>query len=295
MVYQKNADDGYVIVFIRGDLEVNETKLRNYLCENIHPATEIGGESGIVAGFIGPIGMTAKATVVYDRSLCGTSNLVCGANKADTHLTGLNVARDLPDASYVDVAKATAGGICPVCGRHSIKLFKGVEVGNIFQLGTKYTKSMNMTYLDADGQRQYPIMGCYGIGVGRLCATIAQESHDQYGPIWPMSIAPWQVEICNLRVDNPDVNGTADRLYADLQAMGVEVLYDNRDIRPGSMFADADLFGIPLRAVVSPKTCERGVIELSTRDKTYKADITIADAAATIKDMVDKMLAAYQV
>lgn len=294
VVYQKNADDSYVIVFIRGDLEVNETKLRNYLGENVHPAVEIDSESGIVAGFIGPVGLNAKATVVYDRSLAGTSDLVCGANKPDTHLTGLNVARDLPGAVYVDVAKATSGGICPVCGRHSIKLYKGIEVGNIFQLGTKYTKAMNMTYLDADGNRQYPIMGCYGIGVGRLCASIAQESHDQYGPIWPISIAPWQVEICNLRVDDPTVSGAADQLYADLQAAGVEVLYDNRDIRPGSMFADADLFGIPIRAVVSPKTCERGVIELSTRDKSYKADIAIADAAGQIKAMVEKMLAEYQ-
>lgn len=294
VVYQKNDTDGYVIVFIRGDLEVNETKLRNYLCENIHPATEIDGDCGIVPGFIGPVGLSAKATVVYDRSLVGTSNLVCGANKEDTHLRNFNVSRDVENPVFVDVAKATSGGICPVCGRHSIKLFKGIEVGNIFQLGTKYTKSMNMTYLDRDGQRQYPIMGCYGIGVGRLVASICQESHDQYGPIWPITIAPWQVEVCNLRTDDSTVNGVADKLYADLQDAGVEVLYDNRDIRPGSMFADADLFGIPIRAVVSPKTCSRGVVEVTTRDKSYKADIAIETAADEIRAMVKKMLKEYE-
>ncbi|MGM9637026.1 MAG: proline--tRNA ligase [Eubacteriales bacterium] len=294
VVYQKNETDEYVIVFIRGDLEVNETKLRNYLRENIHPAAEIDGDCGIVPGFIGPVGLSAKATVVYDRSLSGTSNLVCGANKEDTHLKNFNISRDVDNPVFVDVAKATSGGICPICGRHSIKLFKGIEVGNIFQLGTKYTKSMNMTYLDRDGQRQYPIMGCYGIGVGRLSASICQESHDQYGPIWPITIAPWQVEICNLRTDDPTVNSIADKLYADLQDAGVEVLYDNRDIRPGSMFADADLFGIPVRVVVSPKTCGRGVVEVATRDKSYKADIAIETAASEITAMVNRMLKEYE-
>ncbi|MGM9681298.1 MAG: proline--tRNA ligase [Eubacteriales bacterium] len=294
VVYQKNETDEYVIVFIRGDLEVNETKLRNYLGENIHPATEIDGGCGIVPGFIGPVGLSAKATVVYDRSLSGTSNLVCGANKEDTHFKNFNITRDVENPVFVDVAKATSGGICPVCGRHSIKLFKGIEVGNIFQLGTKYTKSMNMTYLDRDGQRQYPIMGCYGIGVGRLAASICQESHDQYGPIWPITIAPWQVEVCNLRTDDPTVNSVADKLYTDLQDAGVEVLYDNRDIRPGSMFADADLFGIPVRVVVSPKTCGRGVVEVATRDKSYKADIAIETAASEIAALVAKMLKEYE-
>lgn len=293
VVYQKNENDEYVIVYIRGDLEVNETKLRNYLGENIHPAVEIT-DSEIVAGFIGPVGNKSRATAIYDRSLKGASDLVCGANKPDTHLTGLTPDRDIPDITYVDVAKATSGGICPVCGKHSIKLYKGVEVGNIFQLGTKYTKSMDMTYLDQNGERQFPLMGCYGIGVGRLCASICQESHDDYGPIWPISIAPWQVEICNLRADDPEVNRVADDLYANLQAAGVEVLYDNRDIRPGSMFADADLFGIPVRVVVSPKTCQRGVVEVSARDKSWKKDLSIETAMAEIKATVEEMLAAYR-
>ncbi|MGN1095351.1 MAG: His/Gly/Thr/Pro-type tRNA ligase C-terminal domain-containing protein, partial [Eubacteriales bacterium] len=286
--------DTYVIVFIRGDLEVNETKLRNYLKSEIHPAV-ITEESGIVEGFIGPIGQKKETTLVFDSSLCGINALVCGANEKDYHYTGLNISRDIGDVDYVDVAKIYAGAICPSCHKPIITINRGIEVGNIFQLGTKYTKSMDMTYLDANGEEQYPIMGCYGIGVGRLAASICQESHDDYGPIWPMSIAPWQVEICNLRCDDETVNTAAGKLYDALSARGVEVLYDDRNIRPGAMFADADLFGLPIRAVVSPKTCERGVVEVSFRDKSFKADIAFDNAAEEIESLVKKELSKYEV
>ncbi len=293
VVYQRNKDDSYIVVFIRGDLDVNETKLRNYIGEEIHPAF-ITEESGIVAGFIGPVDITKNATVVFDRSLKGIESMVCGANEADYHYKGINLQRDVGEVSYVDVAKIYEGAVCPVCGKPIININKGIEIGNIFQLGTKYTKSMDMTYSDKDGAAKHPIMGCYGIGVGRLAASICQESHDNYGPIWPMSIAPWQVEVCNLRADDETVNSTASKLYEELQSAGVEVLYDDRDIRPGAMFADADLFGIPIRAVVSPKTCERGVIELSTRDKSIKKDIEIANAVNEIKALRDELLAQYK-
>lgn len=293
VVYQRNADDSYVIVFIRGDLDVNETKLRGFLGCEIHPAT-VTEESGIVAGFIGAMGLAEAVTVVWDRSLSGISNLVCGANEKDYHYTGFNVARDIGEVLYTDVAKTYAGAVCPSCGKHTITLQKGIEVGNIFQLGTKYTKSMGMTYLDANGELQYPIMGCYGIGVGRLCASICQESHDDFGPIWPMSIAPWQVEVCNLRCDDETVSRTADSLYDALQSAGIETLYDDRNIRPGAMFADADLFGIPVRAVVSPKTCERGVIEVSLRDKSWKGEFGISEAAEKIAEMVRAQLEKYR-
>lgn len=294
VVYQRNADDSYVIVFIRGDLDVNETKLRNFLGCEIHPAV-VTEENGIVAGFIGAIGLTENVTVVWDRSLAGIENLVCGANETDYHYTGFCIGRDIGKVDYVDVAKIYAGAVCPVCGKHAITIQKGIEIGNIFQLGTKYTKSMGMTYLDANGELQNPIMGCYGIGVGRLCASICQESHDDYGPIWPMSIAPWQVEICNLRCDDKTVSDVADALYESLQSSGVEVLYDDRNIRPGAMFADADLFGIPVRAVVSPKTCERGVVEVSLRDKSWKGEFPIADATEKIAELVQTELSKYQI
>ena len=291
VVYQKNEDDSFIIAFVRGDLEVNETKLRNYLGYEIHPAVGIPEESGIIAGFIGPVGLPKNVKVVFDASLVGINALVCGANKADTHFTGMNIARDCGDVKYVDVAKTFAGAVCPKCGKPHIRIEKGIEIGNIFQLGQKYTKAMNMTYLDENGERQYPIMGCYGIGVGRLCASICQESHDDYGPIWPMAIAPWQVEVCNLRVDDPEVKATAEKLYADLEAAGVEVLYDDRDIRPGVMFADADLFGIPVRAIVSPKTLAEGCIEIVARDKSFKENVPVAEAANWLKAKVQELLA----
>ena len=293
VVYQKNEDDKYIIVFIRGDLEVNETKLRNYLGAEIHPAVEITEESGIVAGFIGPVNSNAKALMIFDRSLIGMNNMVCGANEVDYHYVGANLERDYgKEIEYVDVAKIYEGAACPCCGHKSIKIEKGIEVGNIFQLGTKYTKSMGMTYLDKDGKQQYPIMGCYGIGVGRLAASICQESHDDYGPIWPITIAPWQVEICALRVDNDRVKTLADSIYDGLRKNGVEVLYDDRDVRPGAMFADADLFGIPVRVVVSPKNCEKNVVEISLRDKSLKtefsADTAVEDIIALVKKEFEK-------
>ena len=294
VVYQINENDDYVVVFIRGDLEVNETKLRNYLKKEVHPAV-ITPESGIVAGFIGPYKFNGNAKVVYDKSLMNIDDFVAGANDEGYHYTGLNIARDVGPVEYTEVAKAYNGGVCPCCGKPTITLKKGVEIGNIFQLGQKYTKSMNMTYIDKDGERKYPIMGCYGIGVGRLAATICEEQHDKFGPIWPMSIAPWQVEICCLQSDEEEVKAVADKLYADLQNDGIEVLYDDRAVRAGSMFADADLFGIPLRAVISKKTCERAVIEVSYRDKSFKGDIPISETVAFIDAEVKKLLDEYRV
>lgn len=294
VVYQKNSDDTYIIVFIRGDLEVNETKLRNYIGEEIHPAQDIiTEECGIVPGFIGPVSLTENVKVVFDQSLNGIENLICGANEIDYHYTGMNISRDIGEVEYIDVAKTFDGAICPVCGKHSITIKRGIEVGNIFQLGTKYTKSMNMTYLDQNGKAQNPIMGCYGIGVGRLAASICEESHDDYGPIWPITIAPWQVEICNLRAKDEVVSSTCENLYKELTDMGVEVLYDDRAVRPGFMFADADLFGIPIRVIVSPKTLERNCFEVSFRDKSFKGDISIENSAQEIKLMIDKLMSQY--
>ncbi len=295
VVYQENATDDYVVVFIRGDLEVNETKLRNYLKTEVHPASGISEESGIVAGFIGPVGFNGKAKVVFDKSLMGIESFVCGANQVGYHLKGMNIARDVGEVEYVEVAKAYNGGICPICGKPTITLKRGVEIGNIFQLGTKYTESMNMTYVDSDGERKHPIMGCYGIGVGRLVATICEEQHDDYGPIWPISIAPWQVEICCLQSTDENVKQVSDKLYEDLTKSGVEVLYDERDIRAGAMFADADLLGVPVRAVVSRKTCERGVVEISFRDKTFKGEVSLDTACQDIVKIVSDLKAKFEI
>lgn len=290
VVYQRNEDDSYVLVFVRGDLEVNETKLRNYLKAEVHPAVEID-HAGLVAGAIGPVNLAKGITVVYDRSLEGTRNLVCGANEEGYHFTGLNMDRDVPNAEYVDVAKATVGGVCPKCGKHSLTIKNGIEVGNIFQLGRRYTESMGMTYDDEKGNRVNPIMGCYGIGVGRLMASVCEEHHDQYGPVWPISIAPWEIEICALRADQAHVKEEANKLYKSLMDEGYEVLFDDRTVSAGFMFSDADLLGSPVRIVISPKTLDRGEVEIVTRDKTIKEDVPLENAMQRTKEIVAELYA----
>lgn len=284
VVYQQNVDDKYVVLFIRGDLEVNETKLVNFLGEQVHAAV-ITEECGLNAGYIGPVDLKVNgdAVVLYDKSLEGRNNLSCGANEAEHHYKGLDMKRDVPNAEYHDFAKIQEGGICPKCGKKTVKISRGIEVGNIFQLGTKYTKSMNMTYVDANGESKTPIMGCYGIGVGRLAASVCEAHHDEYGPIWPKAIAPWQVHLCAVRVDDEEVRAYADKLYEDLQNAGIEVIYDDRSVRAGVMFADADLLGIPLRIIVSPKNMKQGVVEVASRDKTLKTQIPLENVMEEIK------------
>lgn len=291
VVYQKIPDDSFVVVFLRGDLDVNETKLTNYLGCDIRPAV-IDENCGLQAGFIGPVNLTINGehTVLFDESLKNTINLVCGANKVDYHFTGLDLERDCPNIEYHDFAKIIDGGICPECGERMISISRGIEVGNIFQLGTKYTKSMGMTYLDKDGKEQTPIMGCYGIGVGRLAASVCEASHDEYGPIWPMAIAPWQVHLCAVRADDEKVKAAADKLYDDLQAAGVEVIYDDRNVRAGVMFSDADLLGVPLRIIVSPRNLEEGVFELKSRDKTLDEKLNPENAVSRLKELINSMI-----
>lgn len=290
VMYQKNMTDEYVIVFLRGDYEVNETKLTNYLGEKVHPA-EITEESGIVAGFTGPYNMKARCTVIFDSSLKGIEYLTCGANEENYHYKGLNIARDCGDVEYVDVAKIHTGGICPCCGKKAIQVKRGIEVGNIFQLGTKYTRSMNMTYTDADGNVKNPIMGCYGIGVGRLAASVCEARHDDNGPIWPISIAPWQVHLCCMRVDDENCRAAADGLYDRLLKAGIEVIYDDRDVRAGAMFADADLLGVPVRVIVGPKNLKNGQVELVSRDKSISKLVDTDAAVSEVQSVIAEMFA----
>ena len=294
VVYQKNMDDAYVVAFVRGDYEVNETKLRNLVGEEIHPA-DITEDAPIVAGYIGPYGISDKVTYYVDLSLKGINSLVAGANKEGYHYTGLNLERDLDKVEYVDIAKVQEGGICPCCGKPSLAISRGIEVGNIFQLGTKYTRSMKMQYMDKDNKLQYPIMGCYGIGVGRLAASICEAKHDDYGPIWPITIAPWEVHLCCMRPDNEEVRKVADGLYEDLQKQGVEVIYDDRtSVRAGEMFADADLIGAPIRVVVSPRNLKNNVVEVTTRDKSVKESVALDQALEFITGLKKQMIEAIE-
>jgi len=289
VVYQRNTDDTFVVVFIRGDLELNETKLTNYLGCEIHPAL-ITEDCGLIAGYIGPFQLKSEHTVLFDNSLKDANHLLCGGNLEGYHYTGLDMNRDIKEAVFHDFAKITESGCCPVCGKKTIRLSRGIEVGNIFQLGVKYTKAMNMTYLDREGNLQYPVMGCYGIGVGRLAASVCEASHDEYGPIWPVTIAPWQVQICAVRADQQEVKQYADSIYEELEAKGVEVIYDDRQVSAGVMFSDADLLGVPLRVIVSPRNLKESCCEIISRDKKIMEKVPLSQVVMAVSELLVNML-----
>jgi prolyl-tRNA synthetase len=271
VIYQKAVTGEYLVLFIRGDLEANETKITNHIKSKIVPAV-ITENCGLVAGFLGPKAFPG-VTLLFDSSLKGLNNLCCGANETDHHCTGFQIERDFGTVAYHDFSKALENGICPKCNAHALSISRGIEVGNIFQLSDRYTKAMEMKYADADGALHYPLMGCYGIGVGRLAASVCEAYHDDYGPVWPMAIAPWQVHLCCLRVDDTEVKAFADGLYEQLKANKIEVIYDDRKVNPGFMFSDADLLGVPLRVVVSPRNMKEGCCEIMTRNKVINEKV----------------------
>ncbi len=289
VVYQKNADNTFVVAFVRGDYEVNETKLRNLVGDELHVA-EITADTPLTAGYIGPYGLSKQVAYYCDLSLKGMDSLVAGANREGFHLKGLNLERDLGEIDYVDLAKVKAGGICPCCKKPALTIQRGIEVGNIFQLGTKYTESMHMQFADKDGTMHYPIMGCYGIGIGRLAASVCEARHDEYGPIFPISIAPWEVHICCIRPDDLETKSAADHLYEELTKQKVEVLYDDREgVRGGQMFADADLIGVPIRVIVSPRNLKDEKIEVSTRDKSVHAVVEVSESLTYIMKLRERL------
>ncbi len=287
----KGDADKSVVVFIRGDLEVNEIKLSKVIKAEV-VANDLTNNDTLVAGFIGPYGLKTDANtiVVYDASLKDMCGLVCGANKQGYHYTGLNMARDLGEIEYFDVASVQDGMICPVCGKGHLSLSKGIEIGNIFQLGTKYTKSMGMTVHMQDGSEINPIMGCYGIGVGRALGSVREEWSDDKGLIFPMSIAPWQVVICPLRQSEETVSQVSNNLYKSLQDENVEVLFDDREISAGVKFAESELMGMPIRVVVSPRSLENNQVEITVRKTGEKEMVSVENALDKIKQIIAEQL-----
>lgn len=276
-----------VVAFIRGDLEVNEAKLKKVLQAEVVPAALSDGT--LTAGNIGPVGLPEKdIIVVYDNSLRGAVNMVAGANKPEYHIKNVCEGRDFEISESFDIAKVKPGQKCPVCGAE-LTVENGIEIGNIFQLGTKYTESMGMTVLNAEGKAVNPIMGCYGIGVGRAIASIAEESADEKGLNWPMSVAPWHVYLCVIRPDDERVRAKAEELYAELEKRGVEVLMDDRAQSAGFKFADCDLMGIPLRLVVSPRALERDEAEIKIRSTGEIITCPYSECADRIEEMKDSM------
>lgn len=291
IVFATDKSDKPLVVFIRGDLEVNEAKLKKVICANVYPFTDYES-CPLTFGFIGPYQLPAGCDVIYDASLKDENDLIGGANEIDYHYSGICMSRDVNPEVYHDVAKVTEHGTCPQCGK-PVTLKRGIEVGNIFQLGTKYTKSMGMEYIDADGKRQTPIMGCYGIGVGRLLACIIEDHHDDFGPIWPISVAPWQIHICALNSQNEQVRTAAQELYQTLSKQ-YEVVLDDRKVTAGNQFADADLLGIPVRIVVSQRGLANNQFELSTRDKSVKTTVDTKEIYGEVDRLIAQLSLQYE-
>ncbi|HET6314666.1 MAG TPA: proline--tRNA ligase [Chloroflexia bacterium] len=255
----------FVFAVVRGDMDLNETKLANAVKANeLRPAREeeIRGV-GAEPGYGSPVGVRG-AVVVVDEAVAGSPNLVAGANAPGYHLLNVNYGRDYTGDIITDIAAAREGDACVQCGS-PLRASGGVEVGNIFKLGTRYTDAMGATFLDRDGVSRPVVMGSYGIGVGRLLACVAEEHHDERGLVWPISVAPYEVHLVSLGGEGTQAQQLAYDLYSRLEAGGVEVLYDDREASPGVKFADADLIGVPLRLTVSARSLERGGVEVKRR------------------------------
>jgi prolyl-tRNA synthetase len=276
-----------VFAVIRGDMDINETKLSNAIgAKTMRPAQEEEIEKiGAVPGFASPIAIQG-VTIVVDDSIPDSPNLVAGANQVDYHWLNVNYGRDFEADLITDIAVADEGHSCPKCS-HELKSSRGVEVGNIFQLGTFYSEKLGCTYLDANGKPQPVIMGSYGIGVGRLLACIVEEYNDENGICWPISVAPYQVHLVSMRGAETE----ADQLYEALQTAGVEVLYDDRNERPGVKFNDADLIGLPLRMTVSPRSLENGGYEYKRRTDDGREIVAKDTAVAFVQAEITRLKA----
>ena len=283
----------FVFAVVRGDMELNETKLANAIkAKELRPATEDEIRAvGAVPGYASPVGLK-NVLVVVDDIIPDSPNLVAGANEEGYHLRHVNYQRDYQAEIVTDIAAAQDGDACPQCGG-LLKAVRGVEVGNIFKLGTRYTDALGCTFLDSDGVEKPVIMGSYGIGSGRLLACVAEEHHDEHGLMWPITVAPYQVHLVLLAGKRNKDNETiekADRLYEDLEMMGAEVLYDDRDESPGVKFNDADLLGLPIRLTVSTRSLEAGGVELKRRDSQERQIIPLTEIA----DRVDELIATME-
>ncbi|MCI0528219.1 MAG: proline--tRNA ligase, partial [Nitrospira sp.] len=267
-----------VAVLVRGDHEINPTKLKNLLgADMVELADEetIRRITGAPMGFTGPVGLKG-IELIADFAVQGMVNFITGANEADAHLKNVNLNRDFKVDRFADLRQALEGDPCPRCETGSLRITRGIEVGHVFKLGTKYSKAMRATYLDAEGKEQYIIMGCYGIGVGRTVAAAIEQNHDQYGIIWPFPIAPFQVLVLPVNITDSKMMGVGEKIYQKLLVEGIEVLMDDRDERPGAKFKDADLIGIPIRITVGNLAVSEEKVEIKLR-KTGEVEKIMAE------------------
>ncbi|MBC7992834.1 MAG: proline--tRNA ligase [Rhizobacter sp.] len=276
------------LLLVRGDHSLNEVKAGKLpgLKDGYRFATtaEIDEHFGCKPGYLGPIGLKKPLRLVVDRTVAAMSDFVCGANEADFHFAGANWARDLPEPDVVaDIRNVVEGDPSPD-GKGTLAMQRGIEVGHVFYLGTKYSKAMNATYLDENGKPQLLEMGCYGIGVTRLLGAAIEQNHDERGIIWPLAMAPFTVVLCPIGYDrSAEVKAAADQLHEQLQSLGVDVMLDDRGERPGAMFADWELIGVPHRVVLSDRGLKEGKLEYQGRRDAQSTAVAVADVASFLK------------
>jgi len=280
------ADEKPVAILVRGDHEVNEGKVRRALDATdlaLAPPETIEKATGAPVGFAGPVGL--EISVIADHDVAAMANAIVGANEVDRHYVNANLDRDFKVERFADVRNACDGDPCPRCSK-TISLRPAIEVGHVFKLGTKYSEALGARFLDDAEQQQTIVMGCYGIGINRILAALIETSHDDDGIIWPMSLAPYEVLVVPLNVDQQPVVELAEKVYDELQTAGIEVLMDDRDARPGVKFKDADLIGIPLRVVIGKRGLDAGELELKWRQEAKPQSISIDGAVEKLTQMV---------
>jgi prolyl-tRNA synthetase len=286
LIYE--ADGLPVAVLVRGDEEVNEIKVKNYLgCDTLSMASEemIRYMTGSPRGFAGAVGIKEK--IIADYSLMNVTNVVMGANKKDYHVKNVNMGRDFTVIAFADLRLAKDTDLCPRCGG-ALKFARGIEVGHVFKLGTKYSKSMKAVFLDQNGQEQFMVMGCYGIGICRTVAASIEQNHDENGIIWPMPIAPYHVIITPVNVKDDAVYKASEKLYRSLLDRGIEVIVDDRDERAGVKFKDADIIGVPLRITIGAKKLATGIVEIKVRKSGKVSDVPLDDAGEFVETFISE-------
>lgn len=290
------VDGRPVLVLVRGDHEVNEVKVKNLFGANTVEMADdetVRRVMGAPAGFIGPVNAPETVLVVADRAVEGVADGVVGANEADAHFVHVVPGRDFAVSRYADLRNIAEGDPCPRCGG-TIAFAKGIEVGHVFKLGTKYSEAMGATFLDEEGRERPMIMGCYGIGVTRVVAAIIEQHHDENGIIWPVSVAPFAVHVVPVNWKDEAQRAAAERLYAAFNAAGIEALLDDRDERAGVKFKDADLIGLPLRVTVGGKVAD-GLVELKVRATGEQEDVPLDEAVERVRRRLDELEAPTRV
>ncbi len=286
----QDENDALVLAFVRGDHEVNDVKLQNTVgATELRMAAEAAIEAaGGVAGFMSPIGIKKGTKIVVDSTVMNMKNAIAGANKGDVHYTGVNPVRDFADVIVRDIRLMTADDPCPHCGA-PVKITRGIEAGQVFKLGTKYSEALGATFLDENGKEKALFMGCYGIGVGRTMAAAIEQHNDAHGIIWPRSIAPYEVVIVPVNAKTPEQMTFAEKIYKELRSSGIDVILDDRKDRAGVKFKDADLIGYPLRITVGPKALEEGKIELKVRRSGESVDCTQEEYLRKVQELLKEL------